>query len=76
MVYVFVGLAAVVYVFVGLAAVVYVIVDLAAAALVPRLLEGMHLCDRAHPRLARTSEEARGAHPAQRDSPIGVRLAA
>ena len=30
--------------------VVYVIVGLAAVALVPRMLEGMHLGDRAHPR--------------------------
>ena len=51
--------------------VVYVIVGLAAVALLPRMLEGMHLGDRAPPRGAsRTSEEGRGCTP----GPTGTRL--
>ena len=47
--------------------VVYVIVGLAAVALVPRMLEGMHLGDRAHPRGACRTDRRRagGAHPAR-----------
>jgi uncharacterized membrane protein YuzA (DUF378 family) len=57
--------------------VVYVIVGLAAVALLPRMLEGMHLGDRAHPRGAQRTDPRRagGAHPAQPDSSRGVRLA-